>query len=93
MGIVTDCFHFQKSICFLHFQSQLIILDIFWNSFGILLEFFWNSFEVVRLFILGILRVVHGEGQEGCRSMVGQAETNLEFAKNASLAGQDALGN
>ena len=37
--------------------------------------------------------VVHGEGQEGCRSMVGQAETNLEFGNHASLACQLALGN
>ena len=29
-----------------------------------------------------LMGALHGEGQQGCRSMVGQSETILELAKN-----------
>ena len=37
--------------------------------------------------------VLHGADKHRCMSMVGQAESKLEFGKTASLAGQLALGN
>ena len=58
------------------------------------LENWLCDFFVLRCQCDPMLEVVlHGEGQQGCKSMVGQAETKLEFGKHASLAGQLALGN
>ena len=28
LGTVTDCLHFQKSTCFIHFQSKLIVYNL-----------------------------------------------------------------